>query len=91
MAVELHAACPVLVAEFAFFGLRYLRGEDRPRLLQAQGLHRRVEQHSRGIDGEDLCNLGKTCVQARVHYSVFDIYGQELVTAVDQAVEVVLH
>ena len=91
LAVELHAACPVLVAEFSLCGLFHLRGEGRPRLLQAQGLHRRMAQYPRGIDGEDLCNLGKTRVQARVHCAVFDICGQELGAAVNQAVEGVLH
>ena len=75
LAVELYAARPVAVAEFALFGLLHKRGEGRPRLLQTQGLHRRMAQYARGIDGENLGNLGKTRVLARVYYAVLDIGG----------------
>ena len=75
LVVELHAARPVLVAEFALCGLLHLRGEGRSALLQAQGLHGWMAQRPRGIDGEDLGNLGKTRVRARVHSALFDICG----------------
>ena len=75
LVVELHAARPVLVAEFALCGLLHLRGEGRSALLQAQGLHGWMAQCPRGIDGEDLRNLGKTRVLARVHSAHFGICG----------------
>ena len=67
LVVALGAARPVLQAELALLGLLHLRDEGRLGRLQAQGPHRRMAQHPGGTDGENLLNLGKTRVPARVH------------------------
>ena len=90
LVVEPGGVRPVPAAELALLGLRHLRREGRPGLLQVQRPDRRVAQHARGIDDEDLGDLGKARVPARVHAAFLHIGGQELGAALHDAVEGVL-
>ena len=90
LVVEPCGAGQVPAAELAFSGFLHLCREGRPGLLQAQRPDRWVTQHAGGIDDEDLGDLGKARVPARVHAAFLHIGGQELGAALHDAVEGVL-